>query len=95
MNGAFSITGVPAGRYVVLAAFENDFLVRDESGGGGTDIVHQTVVAGQDVTIGSGFKVTGSVDIIGPGAAGPEMVAGTARAPARGGREYLCRSRLA
>jgi hypothetical protein len=76
VNGAFSITGVPAGRYVVLAAFENDNLVRDESGGGGTDIVHQEVIAGQDVTIGDGFKVTGSVDIIGPGAMGPEMVAG-------------------
>lgn len=75
VNGAFSIAGVPAGRYVVLAAFENDHLVRDESGGGGTDIVHQEVVAGQDVTIGSGFKVTGSVDIVGPGASGPESVA--------------------
>ncbi len=76
VNGAFSITGVPAGRYVVLAAFENDYLVRDESGGGGTDIVHQEVLAGQNVTIGSGFKVTGSVDIVGPGAIGPEMVTG-------------------
>ncbi|MEO7097511.1 MAG: carboxypeptidase-like regulatory domain-containing protein, partial [Polyangiales bacterium] len=76
VNGAFSITGVPAGRYVVLAAFENDFLVRDESGGGGTDIVHQEVVAAQNVTIGSGFKVTGSVDIVRPGAIGPEMVTG-------------------
>lgn len=74
VNGAFSITGVPAGRYVVLAGFENDNLVRDESGGGGTDIVHQQVTAGQDVTIGTGFKVTGSVDIVGPGAAGPQMV---------------------
>lgn len=76
VNGAFAITGVPAGRYVVLAAFENDNLVRDESGGGGTDIVHQQVVAGQNVTIGDGFKVTGSVDIVGPGAAGPQMVTG-------------------
>ena len=76
VHGAFSITGVPAGRYVVLAAFENDNLVRDESGGGGTDIVHQEVVAGQNATIGSGFKVTGSVDIVGPGAIGPEMVTG-------------------
>jgi hypothetical protein len=36
INGAFTITGVPAGRYVALAAFENDNLVRDESGIGGT-----------------------------------------------------------
>lgn len=74
VNGAFSITGVPAGRYVALAAFENDNLVRDESGIGGTAIVHQEVVAGQDVDIGDSFKVTGSVDIVGPGAMGPETV---------------------
>lgn len=74
VNGAFSITGVPAGRYVVLAAFENDNLVRDESSIGGTSIVRQEVVAGQDVQIADSFKVTGSVDIVGPGAMGPEMV---------------------
>ncbi|HEY5947594.1 MAG TPA: carboxypeptidase-like regulatory domain-containing protein, partial [Kofleriaceae bacterium] len=74
INGAFSITGVPAGRYVALAAFENDNLVRDESGIGGTAIVHQEVVAGQDATIGDSFKVTGSVDIVGPGAMEPEML---------------------
>lgn len=77
VDGAFSISGVPAGRYIVLAAFENDNLVRDESGGGGTDIVHLQVLAGQDVTIGEGFKVTGSVDIVGPGAMAPEMVTST------------------
>ncbi len=76
VDGAFAITGVPAGRYVVLAAFENDFLVRDESGIGGTAIVHQEVVAGQDVQIGEGFKVTGSVDIVGPGATSPEVITG-------------------
>ena len=76
VNGAFSITGVPAGRYVVLAGFENDNLVRDESGIGGTSIVHQEVIAGQDVAIASGFKVTGADDIVGPGAMGPEMVTG-------------------
>jgi len=74
INGEFSITGVPAGRYVVLAAFENDNLVRDESGIGGTAIVRQEVVAGQDATIASGFKVTGALDIVSPGATGPEMV---------------------
>jgi hypothetical protein len=67
---------VPAGRYVVLAGFENDNLVRDESGIGGTSIVHQEVTAGQDVTIASGFKVTGADDIVTPGAMGPEMVTG-------------------
>lgn len=76
INGSFSIAGVPAGRYVVLAAFENDNLVRDESGIGGTAIVHQEVVAGQDVEIGTSFKVTGSVDIVAPGASSPEVVSG-------------------
>jgi hypothetical protein len=76
ITGAFSIAGIPAGRYVVLAGFENDFLVRDESTIGGTDIVHQAVEAGVDVTIAASFKVTGSVDIVGPGAAAPEMVTG-------------------
>jgi len=74
VTGAFSITGVPAGKYVVLAGFENDNLVRDESGIGGTSIVHQAVVAGQDATIATGFKVTGADDIVSPGALGPEIV---------------------
>lgn len=77
ISGAFSIAGVPAGRYAVLAAFENDFLVRDESSIGGTAIVYQDVAAAQDVTIGTGFKVTGSVDVVSPGAMAPEMVTGT------------------
>ncbi|HWU88576.1 MAG TPA: carboxypeptidase-like regulatory domain-containing protein [Kofleriaceae bacterium] len=77
VTGAFSIAGVPAGRYVVLAGFENDYLVRDESSIGGTQVVHQQVTAGQDVAIAQSFKVTGSVDIVSPGANGPEMVTGT------------------
>jgi len=77
VNGSFSITGVPAGRYVVLAGFENDNLVRDESSIGGTAILHQEVVAGQNVDIADTFEVTGSVDIVGPGAMAPEMVTGT------------------
>lgn len=76
VDGAFAIAGVPAGRYVVLAAFENDNLVRDESSIGGTSIVRQTVSAGQDVTIAESFKVTGSVDIVSPGAGSPELVTG-------------------
>lgn len=76
INGAFSIAGIPAGRYVVLAGFENDNLVRDESGIGGTSIVRVEVVAGQNLAIGQGFKVTGSVDIVSPGATNPEMVTG-------------------
>jgi hypothetical protein len=71
----FSIEGIPAGRYVVLAGFENDHLVRDASSIGGTAIVHQEVVEEQDVLIADQFKVTGAVDIVQPGAEGPQMVA--------------------
>jgi hypothetical protein len=74
--GTFSLTGVPAGRYVALAAFENDNLVRDESSIGGTAIVHQEVLAGVDVAFPDSFKVTGSVDIVGPGATEVEPVSG-------------------
>ena len=74
IDGKFTITGVPAGRYVILAGFENDHLVRDESGIGGTSIVHQEVVAGQNVEIADSFKLTGSDDIVSPGEAGPEVV---------------------
>lgn len=77
ITGGFRIDGVPAGRYVVLAGFENDHLVRDNSSIGGTAIVHQQVTAGQDVTLSQSFKVTGAVDLVGPGANGPEVVTGT------------------
>ncbi len=44
IKGAFTITGVPDGYYVVLAAFENDFLVRDpDTSIAGTDLVYQHV----------------------------------------------------
>lgn len=77
VTGRFSIEGVPAGRYVVLAGFENDHLVRDASSIGGTDVLHQVVTAGQDVDLGDGFKVTGAVDLVGPGATGPETTSAT------------------
>src|SRR5207247_2420213 len=52
VTGAFSIDGVPDGRYVVLAGFENDNLVRDpDTSIGGTQIVHQQVSAA-DVQLG-------------------------------------------
>jgi len=77
VTSAFSIAGVPAGRYVVLAGFENDNMVRDESSIGGTEIVHQEIAAGADVTIAASFKVTGSVDLVSPAASGVETVTGT------------------
>lgn len=74
IDGAWTIPGVPAGRYVVLAAFENDGAVRDQSGGGNTDLVFVDVTGGQDLPIGDAFKVTPAIELVGPGAAAAEMV---------------------
>ena len=75
VSGAFTLAGVPDGNYVVLAAFENDLLTRDpDTSIGGTSLVRITV-AGQDVSISEGFKVTGALDVISPD--GEEVVSGT------------------
>lgn len=74
ISGAWSIEGVPAGRYAVLAGFENDGAVRDQSGVGNTDLVFIDVVAGQDLSIGQTFKVTPAIELVGPGAVAPEQV---------------------
>jgi hypothetical protein len=77
VTGAFSIEGVPDGLYVVLAAFENDGLVRDpDTSIGGTEIQHITV-AGGNVSIADGFKVTGALAVVSPGANDIELVSGT------------------
>ncbi|MCA9631938.1 MAG: carboxypeptidase regulatory-like domain-containing protein [Myxococcales bacterium] len=76
VSGAWSISGVPRGRYVVLAAFENDGLVRDpDTSIGGTDLVRIDVSRG-DLSISEGFKVTGALAVFSPGADGPEGVSG-------------------
>jgi hypothetical protein len=75
VSGAFSISGVPDGNYVALAAFENDFLVRDpDLCISGTEIAHLTVQDGALVGTAPSFKVTGSLDVMAPGANGPEQV---------------------
>ncbi len=77
VSSTFSISGVPDGRYAVLAAFENDGLVRDpDTSIGGTEIVHITV-AGANVSAGEGFKITGALAVISPGANDVEAVSGT------------------
>lgn len=77
VSGGFSIDGVPDGDYVVLAAFENDGLVRDpDTSIGGTEIVHITV-AGDSVAVAEGFKVTGALAVVSPGADDIEPVSGT------------------
>jgi hypothetical protein len=76
-SGSWVIEGVPAGSYKVLGAFENDRLVRDpDFGQGNTEIVRIDVSAGQSVDAPS-FKITGSLDVISPGAQGAEEVTGT------------------
>ncbi len=77
ITGDFVIKDVPDGKYVVLAAFENDGLVRDPDVSiGGTQIVSITV-AGQSQTIGTSFKVTGALAVVSPGAAKLDEVSGT------------------
>ena len=72
LNGNFSISGVPAGRYVVLPAYEKDHLVRDPA----TDFVTIDVEAGFNghVDIAESFKVTAALSTQSPGAEGPEAV---------------------
>lgn len=75
ITGAFTIDGVPPGRYVVVAAFENDDLVRDPDHCiAGTADVHVQVAAGQSAAIGTAFKVTGALAVTAPGAAQAEAV---------------------
>lgn len=75
VTGSFTIEGIPDGTYVILAAFENDFLVRDpDQCISGTDILHEEFTGGT-VDLSDGFKITGSLDVISPGADGPETVA--------------------
>lgn len=67
VSGGFSIAGVPPGRYAVLAAFENDALVRDpDTCIAGTEIVYVDVAA-DDLTLDESFKVTEALEILTPG----------------------------
>ncbi|HRZ79432.1 MAG TPA: hypothetical protein P5044_05460 [bacterium] len=70
IDNAYSITGVPAGNYVVLAAFENDFLVRDPDPNiAGTQIVHIQFPHPDDgwtVELDN-FKITEAIEIVSPG----------------------------
>ncbi len=79
VTGAFTIEGIPTGTYLILAAFENDFLVRDpDTCIAGTTILEQAFSSGQTVDLSSdSFKITGSLDVISPGASGPETITTT------------------
>jgi hypothetical protein len=74
VNGAFSIADVPAGKYVVLAAFENDKLVRDPDTSIGNTATLHISVAGAPVDAGN-FKITEALNIVRPGAAQVETAA--------------------
>lgn len=75
VSGDWRIEGVPDGNYVALAAFENDFLVRDpDTAIGGTEIVYLTV-DGESIELTQSFKVTGSLEVVSPDR--EEVVSGT------------------
>lgn len=74
-GGKYEIRDVPMGSYAVLAAFENDGLVRDPDTSIGGTAIQSIDVANAPVSV-PGFKVTGALDVVRPGAAGPETVAG-------------------
>ena len=77
ISGAFTMEGVPAGNYVIVAAFENDGLVRDPDPCiAGTDDVHITVAPGTPLAVPDAFKITGALDVIDPGAAGAQSISG-------------------
>jgi hypothetical protein len=64
VTGPFTLEGIPAGTYVILAAFENDNLVRDPDPCiAGTDILEQAFTVGQSVDVSNNpFKITGALD---------------------------------
>jgi hypothetical protein len=77
VTGAYTIDGVPDGNYVMLAAFENDGLVRDPDPNiAGTQILHINVnngvvtdtIANETLASIPGFKVTEALQIFSPGA---------------------------
>jgi hypothetical protein len=73
-NSTWTIEGVPDGRYVVLAGFENDDCVRDpDTSIAGTAIVHVELPADAG-TLTETFKVTGALAVFGPGVSDPEAV---------------------
>jgi hypothetical protein len=79
VTGPFTLAGVPDGNYVVLAAFENDQLVRDpDTSIGGTQIQRITVGdAGREVNLGESFKITEALTVMHPGAGEiPEAMTG-------------------
>jgi hypothetical protein len=79
VSGPFVIEGVPDGEYMVLAAFENDGLVRDpDTAIAGTQVQNVTIGdAGRQKVLEASFKVTGALAVMRPGAGEvPELMSG-------------------
>lgn len=66
ITGSYSIAGVPDGSYIALGAFENDGIVRDVSGIGGTAPVETDVQDGAVTLAPASFKLTGAVSLTSP-----------------------------
>lgn len=79
ITNAWTIAGIPDGKYVVLAAFENDGNVRDPDPNiSGTQIQRITVAGGVlSPATSPAFKVTGAVGIVSPGRDGIEETSAT------------------
>lgn len=83
--GGYRVSGVPDGRYVVLAAFGHDGKVRDVSGGGNTEAPRVTVSGGTLQGSPPGFKIKPAVELltIGGAAVGVEPVVAVSSATPR------------
>ncbi len=79
IKGAWTISGIPDGKYVVLAAFENDDNVRDPDPNiAGTGVQRLTVSNGQlSGATSPAFKVTAAVAITSPGRDGLDETTAT------------------
>ncbi len=70
----WTIENVPDGRYVVLAAFENDGCVRDpDICQAGTETVHIELPTQNAMNVGT-FKITDALPTVSPGAEAPQEV---------------------
>ncbi|WP_146618088.1 carboxypeptidase-like regulatory domain-containing protein [Lujinxingia litoralis] len=76
-SGNWTIGGVPAGDYIVLAAFQNDGFVRGPYDDIlGNQLVRISIPEGEgNVEVSPAFRVTDALDTIAPGAEGPEALA--------------------
>lgn len=78
VTGSYAFADVPAGDYVVLAAFENDDLVRDPDESIGGTAIQSVSVSGSVMDV-AGFKITGALAVVAPGADAPELLDGAPR----------------